>query len=249
MVFTSNLQIPKGVYFAVRADGHSFHKVGEEFMKPIDPRFVQLMHKVVLGVSDQFNPSCAYTQSDEISFIFIPDEDQFNRRVEKFVSLIASSCSSYFSLASQMQVEFDARIIYLPNWTDVWDYLMNRQEDCFRNCINSHALYSVMIEQGLNTSGATKFLHGYGQEELLEVILDRKVFIWEKVPDTYKYGAMNRKINYTKVGYNPKDNELASVERSQWCMDSAPNFALLGPERLQVFIGLGDYVRCRELKE
>lgn len=98
----------------------------------------------------------------------------FNRRVEKLVSLIPSLLSSRFSLEilklfnREIAVSFDARIIVL-HIDEVIDYLAWRQLQCFRNCLNCYAYYSL-IETGCDPRRASEVLRGHKTKELIALL-------------------------------------------------------------------------------
>jgi tRNA(His) guanylyltransferase len=52
----------------------------------------------------------AYTESDEISVLFPPNWDLFDRSLEKIVSISASIASATFTRAAQTALNFDSRI-------------------------------------------------------------------------------------------------------------------------------------------
>ena len=73
-----------GLYLVARLDGRSFTHLTRErrhFAAPFDERFRDLMTATVRHLMDcGFRVVYGYTQSDEISLLFHPDEDAFGRK-------------------------------------------------------------------------------------------------------------------------------------------------------------------------
>jgi tRNA(His) 5'-end guanylyltransferase len=219
------MSVPEDKYFVVRTDGHNFHELTKHLLKPFDPYFMGIMDTVALGVSRLTNPICAYTQSDEISFVFGPTEVAYNRRRHKFISLMASHCAVSFVHHSNLPGGFDARIIELDDWSLVCAYLTERQEDAYRNCVNAYALYGLAMHENLTTSQATAKLKGLNQTQLINLI--NGWLEWEKVQGREKNGSLTRKFSFTKVGFDPIHNTLVEAERNRWDLDPAPMFQAL----------------------
>lgn len=202
--------------------------------KPFSEGFSNTMRDTAAVVSMDFEPICAYVQSDEISYIFAPTEKQFNRRSDKFISLLASHTGSYFTHMTNVLGAFDGRIITIQDWGAVVDYLSVRQEDCYRNCVNAVAHYAIMNAMNISSSQAAKVLDKKSQNERIDIAINLDA--WNQVDQKYISGSITRKITFEKVGYNPKDEILVAVERSKWIVDTAPDFNALGPDRVQIYL-------------
>ncbi len=98
-----------------------------------------------------------YTQSDEISLLFHPDEDLFGQKTRKFISVLAGEASAKFSLLLGDHAAFDCRISQLPHVEDVVDYFRWRNEDAHRNALNGHC-YWLLRQQGKSATEATNLL-------------------------------------------------------------------------------------------
>jgi len=63
-----------------------------------------------------------YTESDEISLLFAPDEQAFGRKLRKYNSTLAGEVSAQFSVRLGQVASFDCRISQLPTVELVIDY-------------------------------------------------------------------------------------------------------------------------------
>lgn len=136
-----------GLYIVARLDGRSFTRLTKEvhkFDSPYDVRFRDYMvdtatHLMQCG----FNIVYGYTQSDEISLLFHPQEGSFGRKVRKLNSVLAGEASAKFSLLLGDIACFDCRISELPNIELVVDYFRWRHEDAHKNALNAHCYWQL----------------------------------------------------------------------------------------------------------
>ena len=110
-----------------RIDGHCFSKFTKGLRKPFDPHFSEAMQATAEDLLNQFQARTAYTQSDEITLIFVPipiegDDTEgnvayrewpFSGRVMKIAGLMAGYASSRFNyhlnqLFSESQLGYSA---------------------------------------------------------------------------------------------------------------------------------------------
>src|SRR5438045_2738885 len=92
-----------GLYMVARLDGRSFTRLTKEvhqFEAPFDPRFRDLMLEAAehLMTGCGFNFVYGYTQSDEISLLFALDDNSFQRKLRKLISVLSGEASAKFSL-------------------------------------------------------------------------------------------------------------------------------------------------------
>ena len=95
--------IVPGMYIVARLDGRSFTKLTREICKfeaPFDTRFRNLMVDTTKHIMNcGFKVLYGYTESDEISLLFSPDNSAFANKVRKINTILAGEASGYFSLA------------------------------------------------------------------------------------------------------------------------------------------------------
>ena len=68
--------------------------------KPFDLRFHELMVQTAQALLQEMQGIYAYTESDEISVLFPPNWDFFDRSLEKVVSISASIATATFTDAA-----------------------------------------------------------------------------------------------------------------------------------------------------
>ena len=119
------------LYLVVRIDGRNFTRLTKEiceFEAPFDTRFRDAMTDTVKHLMEcGFRIVYGYTQSDEISLLFHPDDRTFGRKTRKINSVLAGEASAFFSLKLGVLACFDCRVVPLPNLECVKDYFAWRQ--------------------------------------------------------------------------------------------------------------------------
>ena len=167
----------------VRADGRGFKKVLEDCKKPYDLDFARCMVRAAerLFLDSGIAPNLAFTFSDEISMVF--QQAPFAGRVEKVNSVIAGFLSASLSLDLGRMVCMDCRIIALCE-NEIVDYLVERQDETWRNHVFSYGFYMLMKE-GLTAFAAMERLRGMKESEIHELVFQKgtnlaKTPAWEK---------------------------------------------------------------------
>jgi len=84
-------------------------------------------------------------------------------------------------------VSFDSRIIY-ANFDEILDYLKFRQDECWRNHINSYAFYTLLKEIG-DRRRTQEFLTGKKSNEIHDLLFERGINI-SKTPAWQRRGIM-----------------------------------------------------------
>lgn len=95
-----DLCVLPGLYMVARLDGRSFTRLTKEvhqFEAPFDVRFRDMMLATAenLMTGCGFNIVFGYTQSDEISLLFALDDDSFQRKLRKLVSVLSRPAPSF----------------------------------------------------------------------------------------------------------------------------------------------------------
>jgi len=157
-----------GLYIVARIDGRSFTHLTRDkhhFEAPYDERVRDLMLETTCHLMNcGFQAVYGYTQSDEISILFHPNENSFSRKERKFISILASEASARFSLSLGDMAAFDARLSLLPTTALVVDYFRWRMEDAARNCLNGYC-YWTLRKQGQSAEQAAQALKGLGKAQ------------------------------------------------------------------------------------
>lgn len=181
-----------------RLDGRGFSKFTKGMIKPFDARLHVLMKDTAKYLVEKTNAKIAYTQSDEISLVFLnineKDSDIFmNRKITKMTSILASMASSYFCINLKKYFtefeklesyipHFDARVICIPSYTETSNMILYRWMDCKRNAVSMAARtkMSHKMLQGMNTPTMIDNLKNYG-------------VIFSDYPKSFRYGTFIKK--------------------------------------------------------
>jgi tRNA(His) guanylyltransferase len=199
----------------VRLDGRAFHRLTKvlAFEKPFDDRFNEAMVSVCRALVGEsgLSPVFAYTFSDEISLYLA--QLPFSGRVEKIDSVAASYAASALTLALGLRepVSFDARIVQATPESAV-EYMINRQDEAWRNHINAYCQHAL-ISEGMSATAAAARLKGMPAKELHEMMHQRGVNL-AKTTAWQRRGVLICKTETEKEGYNPKTKKAVVAKRS-----------------------------------
>ncbi len=203
------------LYLAARIDGRSFTRLTRELHPmeaPFDTRFRDCMVGTVKHLMDcGFNVLYGYTESDEISLLFHPTEDAFNRKTRKYNSILAGEASAAFTHLLGYPAAFDCRLIPLPTMATVRTYFFWRQEDANRNALNAHCYWSLRHE-GKTKNEATALLEGKTVAWKNEFLFNRGIN-YNDLPSWQKRGVGLWWETYEKEGVNPQTQEATKTTR------------------------------------
>lgn len=99
----------------VRLDGCSFHTYTRGFRKPCDPLIYEPMIQTTRDLVEKFNARLGYTESDEITLVFMPPKPDkmgnlqglYSYRLQKICSITASYASVRFNHHSSLAADSD----------------------------------------------------------------------------------------------------------------------------------------------
>ncbi|WP_406535604.1 tRNA(His) guanylyltransferase Thg1 family protein [Methanobrevibacter sp.] len=210
----SSLKIPKNSKIIVRLDGRSFHSLASDLNleKPYDENFYQVMSKVCEDLFEEFSPLFVYAFSDEISLLL--ENVPFDGRVEKINSVIASFAASSFVMHYNTQFKkppaFDSRIIPVSD-DDILKYFKWRQDESWRNCVNSHGI--SYLKSKYSNSEANDKINGMSQSDVHELLFKNGINLNDV--ETYKKRGIGiYRKNKKVVGFNKKENRNQTSYRS-----------------------------------
>ena len=198
---TINPDLPAAV---VRLDGHKFSKFCKKFKKPFDIDYRQLMVDTAKHLVKKYQCKIAYTQSDEISLVIVPQnvtkngydkEYIYKGRTQKICSLFASNASTYFLFQLMKRMPhikldednlpiFDARI-YGLSLIEGYNSLLSRELDASKNSI------SMTADAVLGKSATV----GVNNKEKLRLMLEEG-FDWNDLDSNFKRGTYIRREVY-----------------------------------------------------
>jgi len=218
----SQLRVPDTAI--VRVDGRRFGKVllKLQFSKPFDIRFANgMVESIELFFNRSgINPVLAYLFSDEINLFFIRDLP-FNGRLEKIDSVIPSFISSALALnlGSPDPMSFDSRVCVIDS-KDIVEYLIWRQEECWRNLVSSYAYY-LLRDDGFSAKQAAERLKGLKSDDLHELAWGYGINLSE-TPAWQRRGIMVYKQKFEKAGQNLLTGENTKAMRTRIVKDWEP---------------------------
>lgn len=209
--------LDKTKYTIVRIDGHGFSKWTKGFTKPFDEFIVRAMSETAKELMDEFKAVVAYSQSDEITLILLPDDNLiYSGRIQKITSLMASFASMKFNDLVREEWEkqhtslvygstnvdikllqfletkigkafFDARVFQVDSDVEAFNSLLWRTFDCKRNSKNVFAQSILSHKQCQNKTS----------DELVQMCSELGHH-WNELPEKYRYGIMWKKESYVK---------------------------------------------------
>lgn len=207
----------------VRLDGRAFHSFTRGLERPYSLPLHNCMAQTAIELLKTTSATIAYTQSDEISLIFIPKGDMntmfFNGNVHKLTSVIASTCTLQFYryvehyLGKQYTEKFptfDCRVWQVPNEVEAANVLLWRELDATKNSIS-------MAAQTYYRPGE---LHGKHQADQHEMLFQKGIN-WAHYPTWFKKGSyFTRVTRYDKFS----EQEISSLPPKHQARTN-PNFA------------------------
>ncbi|MEH0158602.1 tRNA(His) guanylyltransferase Thg1 family protein [Limibacter armeniacum] len=212
--------LPK-IYMVARIDGRNFTRLTKEvhqFEAPFDERFRDYMVQTVEHLMQcGFKVIYGYTESDEISLLFAQNETVFSRKLRKYNSVLAGEASAKFSMQLNDVAAFDCRISQLPTKEDVIDYFRWRNEDAFRNALNSHCYWNLR-KNGASVKNATRNLEGMSVADKNELLFSNGIN-FNDLPNWQKRGVGLYWKSYPSDGVNPKTGEVVQGEKKKICID------------------------------
>lgn len=210
----SSLKVPKNSKIIIRLDGRSFHKLASDLnlVKPYDDNFYRVFAKVCEDLFKEFSPLFVYAFSDEISLLF--DKVPFDGRLEKLDSVIASFTSSSFVINYDANFKkppaFDARVIPISD-EDILPYFKWRQDESWRNCVNSHGIYYLKTKYSNNE--ANDKINGMNISDIHELLFENDINLNDI--ETYKKRGIGiYRKNKKVIGFNKKENKNQTSYRS-----------------------------------
>ncbi|MDP8962921.1 MAG: tRNA 5'-guanylyltransferase [Cyanobacteriota bacterium] len=206
------LRLLPGAWVVIRVDGRSFSQFTKShFQRPFDLKFHKLMVQTASALLEELHGIYAYTESDEISVLFPPNWDAFDRSLEKVVSISASIASGTFTHASQLVVNFDSRVWLGVERSQVIDYFRWRQADATRCALNGWC-YWTLRKSGETARKATTILDSQTVAFKNELLFQHGIN-FNELPLWQRRGVGLYWEDYEKPGYNPVLEKEVSVTR------------------------------------
>lgn len=162
-----------------RIDGRGFSKFTRGMERPYDERMSASMVETTKTLVENTHATIGYTQSDEISLVWIPSENGsgwFDGKIFKMTSVLAglstsAFCKSLFQFFGTEAADlldklphFDCRVINLPNESETANMLLWRNLDATKNAVSmaAHHYYSHRDLQGKTSAEKQEMLFAKG---------------------------------------------------------------------------------------
>lgn len=174
-----------------RIDGRSFSNFTRGMVRPFDLRMTEAMVETTRYLVDETHARLGYTQSDEISLIWLAETEAsdvfFSGKVLKMASVLASMAAAKFARVcpsgfQERLPHFDCRVFQLPSQTEGANAFLWRAMDARKNAIQ-------MVAQA---HFSPKQLHGKSQGDMLGMLADIDVD-FGSLPNAFKRGTFLRR--------------------------------------------------------
>lgn len=202
----TGLYVPISDVLCVRIDGKRFSKFTKKFAKPFDIRIKDAMAETAKYLTETTNANIGYVQSDEITLIYTPSDEQkeymFGGKVSKINSILASQATAFFNnyiqkhkMVSEDDLAFfDCRAWGVSNIGEAANVLLWRIQDCRKNSVS--CLYRW-------TAGHSN-MKDKSQQEMIDDLLSTYNVNWADLEYYYKYGTIfKRELTEVTTEHGP----------------------------------------------
>lgn len=241
-----------------RVDGRAFHSFCRGMERPYDERMHTCMRETAMRLAQDTNARMAYTQSDEITFVWLIETPKgqiwFGGRHSKMVSQIAAQATLHFYRACERHMPeyakklptFDGRVWQTPNLAEATNAFLWREWDAAKNSISAAA----------KTVYSDKELHGVSSLQKQEMLFQKGIN-WNDYPSFFKRGTyiqrriVRRKFTAEEISrlpehHNARTNPDLMVDRGEWrCVDMPPLAKVVNREEV-IFYGEDPIVETEE---
>lgn len=205
----AKLDVHQPIY--ARIDGRSFSRFTRGMERPFNGNLSSAMIGATIGLVEKTHARIGYTQSDEISLVFLaenPESDVlFGGRIQKMASVLAGLTSTLFMHRimtdaafegyRERMPHFDCRVCQLPSKTEAANMFMWRWKDARKNAISMSAQAVFSPKQ----------LHGKHGGDMLLMLRERGVD-FDAYPAFFKSGTFVRRRTVLR---ELSDEELARI--------------------------------------
>lgn len=200
-----------GLPIYARIDGRSFSRFTRGMARPFDPALTAAMVETAKVLVEKTHARIGYTQSDEISLVWLAGDDGsqtfFDGRIQKLASVLAGLATAAFTAAilrsdvlapyAERLPHFDCRVLALPSPVEAANMILWRELDARKNAVSMAARAVFSHKQ----------LHGQGQADMLEMLAAAGVD-FEAYPAAFKRGTFVRRATFER-SFSPE--ELARI--------------------------------------
>lgn len=212
-----------------RIDGRAFSTFTRGMARPFDSGMTAAMIEVTKHLVHETHARIGYTQSDEISLVWLAESAEsdilFSAKVQKMASVLASMAAAKMARVCPPGFEdrlphFDARVFQLPDKIEAANAFLWRAMDARKNAIS-------MLAQ---SEFSHRHLHQKGQADMLEMLFARGLN-FEDYPQSFTRGTFVRRevvmrlLTADELERIPeKHRPTGPVERSHMAVLDMPPF-------------------------
>jgi tRNA(His) guanylyltransferase len=209
-----DLRLPSEDRIVLRLDGRNFSSMTDaHYKKPFDSHFHVCMLYAAQALMQDLHATLAYVGSDEITLVLPEDFMQFDRRVEKLLSLSAAiTTAAFIQISGLLSPQFDCRILPFDKKEDIVACLAWRRDDVRRNALQT-ATYWALRHNNHTARQATKALNGISWEEKEALLYQYQDVAFTDIASCYQQGVCLIWETYQKAGLDPRTNTTAMAER------------------------------------
>lgn len=202
--YTQQVFMPMAPVIA-RLDGRAFHSFTRGLKRPYDERLSNLMVETTKYLVKESDARCGYTQSDEISLVWLAQEWDtelfFGGKLQKMTSVLSALCTGFFNKKlseflpekSEHMPVFDCRVFQVPNENEAVNCFIWREQDANRNSIQMAAQSQFSHKQCHRKNSS-----------MLQEMLFTKGINWNDYPDYFKRGTYVRRHKLNRP-YTPEE--------------------------------------------
>lgn len=138
----TNITLDRYKPVIIRVDGKAFHSYHKKFDGHFSVKMQTAMNDALMLVMKNISEiQFGYTNSDEMTFVLLPENVAYSNRVLKIASIVASIATAGFNKSTGFvsPAFFDARVYNVKNLDEVADILHWRKTCGMRNAVNTCA--------------------------------------------------------------------------------------------------------------
>lgn len=194
----------------VRIDGRGFSKFTKGLRQPYDERLSFAMIETTKKLVGSTSALIGYTQSDEISLVYCPEDENsniiFGGKKQKMISVLSGMATAFFHQAlisneladyCEKNPHFDCRAFQVPSKTEACNALLWRELDAHKNSIS-------MATRSLYT---TQEMYKKNASEMIDMIQSRGIDFAD-YPRFFRLGSFVKK---QKIIKSLTDEEMANI--------------------------------------
>lgn len=233
-----------------RIDGRSFSRFTQGLGRPFDEGFSAAMVETTARLLADTHARIGYTQSDEISLVWLQErydsEIFFDGRVQKMASVLAGIATARFHLAcrahpalaervERMAPHFDCRVFPLPNRTEAANAFLWRERDATKNAVSMAA----------RAYHSHRELHGRPAAQMQEMLFAKGINFndypaWFKRGTFLRRAVVRRPLTDEEIARIPERHRPArgaQVERTAIVKLDMPPFGAVTNREAVIFDG------------